>query len=260
LTIRREFTILELKGKYMKILIYGVELTLILLLTLGCVAGQTAETGKEPQQFKLGPADIACPNGFPCIGKWMISPEMTYASWLGEIHDGKRLREPINVVIIDPFAKSTEDAVKRFLAACAKAGFTSRPGHSGGYFGWIGDRLYSQIPSEKHHAIADEPFEFHNNHGRFFGPCFWAGRYYFIGALSREKMDPVTRAEHLYVSFNQARDRFARGLTEKGGFKITAFLELDNALLDDPEVGTGDHDGVAVVLTAARQLSSGRNR
>jgi hypothetical protein len=244
----------------MKTLIYGMELALVFLLMRGIAAGQAAQKGKESEQFKPAPADVAYPDGFPCIGKWMISPEMTYADWLGVIHDGKRLREPINVVIIDPFAKSPEDAVKRFLAACAKAGFTSRPGHSGGYFGWLGDRLYSQIPSEKHHAMADEPFEFHNNHGRFFGPCLWAGRYYFIGTLSREKMEPVTKAEHLYVSFNQARDRFARGLMEKGGFKITAFLGLENALLDDPDDGTGDHDGVAVVLTAARQSSSDRNR
>jgi hypothetical protein len=231
---------------------YGIDLALVFLLTLGGAAGQTVRTGEEPEQFKPRPADIARPNGFPSIGKWMISPEMTYASWLGAIHEGKKLREPINVVIIDPFAKSPEDAMGRFLAACAKAGFSSRPGHSGGYFGWLGDRLYSQIPSKKHHAIADEPFEFHNNHGRFFGPCFWAGRYYFIGALSREKMDPATKAEHLYVSFNQARDRFARRLMEKGGFKITTFLGLENALLDDPGVCTGDHDGVAIVLTATK--------
>jgi hypothetical protein len=234
----------------MKTLVYGMELSLILLLMLGCVAGHIAQMVKEPEQFIAAPADVARPNGYPSIGKWMISPEMTYASWLGATYEGKKLREPINVVIIDAFAKSPEDAMDRFLVACSKAGFHSRPGHSGGYFGWLGDRLYSQIPSKKHHAIADEPFEFHNNHGRFFGPCFWAGRYYFIGALSREKMEPATKAEHVYVSFNQARDRFACRLTEKGGFKITAFLGLDNALLDDPGVGTGDHDGVAVVLTA----------
>jgi hypothetical protein len=236
----------------MKTLLYGIKLALVLLLMLGCVAGQTAQTVKEPEQFKPALADIACPKGFPSIGKWMISPEMTYASWLGATYEGKKLREPINVVIIDAFAKSPEDAMDRFLGSCSKAGFHSRPGHSGGYFGWLGDWLYSQIPFKKHHAIADEPFEFHNNHGRFFGPCFWAGRYFFIGALSREKMDPATKAEHVYVSFNQARDRFAFRLMEKAGFKITAFLGLDNALLDDPGVSTGDHDGVAVVLTATK--------
>lgn len=36
------------------------------------------------------------------------------------------------------------------------------------------------------------------------------------------------------------------------GFRIETFQSLDNAILSDPQVGTGDHDGVAVVLIAPR--------
>lgn len=74
----------------------------------------------------------------------------------------------------------------------------------------------------------------------------------FIGALSREKVGAEPKPEHLYVSFNQARDRFAQALEDKGEFRITAFIVLENAILGDPRLGTGDHDGVAAVLTAAK--------
>ena len=213
---------------------------------------RTARTGMDPSQFKPSPADVVRITGYPPIGKWMISPEMSYADWLGTIYEGKRLREPINVVIVDALATSDEEAVPRFLSACKNAGFASRTGHSSGYYGWLGDRLYPQIPSEKHHALSDEPFELHNDHGRFFGPHFLDGRYILIGALSREKIALEPEPEHLFVSFKQARDRFARALVENVGFKLTTFLGLGNALFGGSAVGTGDHDGVAVVLTATR--------
>jgi len=231
---------------------YRLGPALILLLAIGSPAGQTARLGTEPSQLKSAPSDVARIPGYPPIGKWMISKDMIYSDWMGTSYKGKRLREPINVIVVDPLATSPDDAVARFLAACKRAGFASRPGHSGGHSGWLGDRLYPQIPSEAHHAISDEPFEFHNNHGRFFGPHFLNGRYFFTGALSREKVVVEPKPEHLYVSFNEARDRFAHFLEEKGGYKITAFELLDNAILDDPLLGTGDHDGVAVVLTATR--------
>jgi hypothetical protein len=232
--------------------IVAVALQLAFMLMPGGIAGSEARQVEPVQPFKPGASDVILPKGFPPMGKWMISPRLAYADWLGTTFDGKRLREPVNVIIVDPFAGSPEDATRRFLAACVKAGYSSRPGHSGGYFGWLGDRLFAQIPAENHHALSNEPFELHNNHGRFFGPYLWNGQYFFIGALSREKFVLATKAEHQYISFSQARDSFARVLMEKGCFKITAFLNMENALLDDPVTGTGDHDGIAVVLTAIR--------
>ncbi len=242
----------------MRAIIRGAGASAATILALGlrlAAAGGPQEAGRrtvDTAAFRPAPGDVAYVEGFPAIGKWMIGPDLSNASWLGAHYERKSLREPVNIVIVDALAKSAEDAVRRFLKACAAAGYESRPGHSGGYFGWLGGRLYPQIPSGKHHAISNEPFEFHNNHGRFFGPCLWEGRYYLTGALSREKMDPASRAKHDFVSFDQARDQFARALVEKAGFRITAFQCLDNALLDDPGVGTGDHDGIAIVLTATR--------
>ncbi len=235
----------------MRISVFWFGFPLIPLLTLGCLAGPPARSGPGPGQFIPAPSDVARVKGHPPIGKWMISPNLSYADWMGLPHKGKKLREPINVVLVVPIAQSGEEAVARFLAACEEAGFLSRPGHSSGYSGWLGDRLYAQIPATSRHAISDEPFEFHNNHGRFFGPYFWSGKYFFIGAMSREKVGIEPKLDHVYVSFNQARDRFAQALEDKGGFRITAMIGLDNVILGDPQMGTGDHDGVAVVLTAA---------
>ncbi len=39
----------------------------------------------DPSQFKPSPADVVRITGYPPIGKWMISPEMSYADWLGTI-------------------------------------------------------------------------------------------------------------------------------------------------------------------------------
>jgi hypothetical protein len=222
-----------------------------LLISAG-MSGPPVPQGNQEGRYKPVPGDVLRAGGFPSIGKWMISPRLTYSDWLGAMHEGKRLREPVNVIIVDPFARSEEDAVNRLLGACGRAGFTPRFGHSGGYFGWLGDQLRPQIPSGERHALSDEPFEFHNNHGRFFGPCFWAGRYYFVGAFSREKFVPATRAEHRFVSFNQARDRFAQRMMEKGGFELSNRMNLENALPENLDVCTGDHDGIAVVLTAVR--------
>ena len=102
------------------------------------------------------------------------------------------------------------------------------------------------------HAFSNEPFELHNNHGRIFGPFPIKGGWLFIGALSRERFDPRTKTEHIYVSFNQARDDLARKLEEAAGYAVAGYVELANALADAPALSTGDHDGRAVVLRTIR--------
>jgi hypothetical protein len=151
---------------------------------------------------------------------------------------------------VDSVARSADEARTRLLQACRAAGYRSREGHSGGYRGYLGGVLFHQLPTTAGHAFSNEPFELHNNHGRIFGPFPLKGGWLFIGALSREKFDPRTKTEHVFVSFNQAREDFARKLDEATGYKITGHVELANSLADDPALTTGDHDGRAVVLKA----------
>ncbi len=182
------------------------------------------------------------------------------AHWLGEVFRGKRLREPINVLLVDRFAASAEDAKWRLIVACGNAGYPARVGHSSDYLGFIGNGYFRQLPEQAKHAFSDGPFELGNNHGRVFGPAplepggGTAGdrTYCFIGAFSREHVDPVAKVKHRYGSFNRARDEFTRRMDECTQFKITGLVWLDNAVLGDPQFTTGDHDGMAVLLTATR--------
>jgi hypothetical protein len=216
---------------------------LLLAIILSLAAAAAAA-----QDFKPAKADIAAVPGLPAIGKWMITPELKPAHWLGEIHRGKQLREPINVVIVDAVSSTTAQAKARLLEGAAKAGFPSRQGHSSGYWAWVGDRLEPQFPDTPAHAFSDEPFTFNNNHGRFFGPHPSNGRFIFVGALSRESVAPLSQPRHQYVSFNRARDRFADALDGQAGYRRAGFVNLGNVLLDDPAVSTGDHDGMAAVM------------
>ena len=200
--------------------------------------------------LRLGADDIARPTGLPEMGKWMYDPTGVPAHWLGGSYEGKRLREPINVIITDKVASSPDDAVERLSRAVAVASYPSRFGHSSGYQAYIGGKVFGQIEKEREHAFSDEVFELTNDHGRIFGPYPFNGGYLFVGAFSREKVDPLARPGHRYVSFNEARDRFTQSLDAKTPYRVKAFVPLGNALIADPEVTTGDHDGVAVLVEA----------
>jgi hypothetical protein len=217
----------------------------------GCVRARPLAATSNAPAYRPAEGELVEPAGWPVLGKWMIAPDLTPAHWLGTRLRGKRLREPINVIVVDPVARTSAEAERRFLTAATRAGFPSRRGHSSGYWGLIGPGLQPQFPATAHHALADGPFELDNDHGRFFGPHRHGDRFIFVGALSREKVTPFAEVKHQYVSFNLARDRFAAALDERTSFKLTAFLDLANAILGHAELTTGDHDHMAAVLTAA---------
>ncbi len=225
-------------------------LTIVLLAVAG--QGPPQPEASAPAAYEPGPDDVTRVGDWPVIGKWMIDRHMRPAEWLGARVRGKGMREPINVVLVDPFARSADEALARLRQACWAAGYKSREGHSGGYRGYLGGVLFSQQPATVGHAFSNEPFEFHNNHGRIFGPFPLGEGWIFIAALSRERFDPFTKTEHVFVSFNQARDDFAQKLEGATGFAIAGHVELDNALAENPSLTTGDHDGRAVVLKAQR--------
>lgn len=231
---------------------FGV--ALVLLASLESLA-ETLSSSQAPARaatYRPGPKDVVQPAGLPEIGKWMVSPDLTPADWLGAKYAGKSLKEPINVIIVDKAAKSAAEARARLAAACAKADYPSRTGHSGGYHGYIAGGLYPQLPSEADQAFSNGLFLFNNNHGRVFGPYPFDGGYLFVVAMSRERVAPLASVKHQYASFNQARDDFAGSLDRATNYRTTGFVGLENAIVGDLEVTTGDHDGVAVLITATR--------
>lgn len=193
---------------------------------------------------------VATPPGLPEIGKWMLTAQGVPSDWLDEIFEGKNLREPINVIIIDEGAASSEDAKSRLLAAAARAGYPIRFGHSTGYQGHIGGQLYPQLPQGRDDAFSNDVFEVSNNHGRIFGPHRMGQTYVFTGAFSREEVDPFRRPGHLYASFNRARDDFTQNLDRRTSYKVSGFVNLDNVIVGDPKLTTSDHDGMAVLVRA----------
>jgi hypothetical protein len=203
--------------------------------------------GKKPDL-----SDVVSPDGLPLIGKWMFRNDGNRANWLGVKWRGKNLIEPINVILIDKGAKSDNDALSRLYENLRTAGFTERNHHSSGYDGYICGKFYFQIPSKKFQAFADDAPDRPNNHGRIFGPCFYKGEYVFIGAFSRELIDPLGKIYHRFGSFVQARDEFSRKLTENGSCKDMGLVGLGNEIKDGLENTTGDHDGKAVVLSVCQ--------
>ncbi|HUW42586.1 MAG TPA: hypothetical protein VMV90_16400 [Rectinemataceae bacterium] len=196
------------------------------------------------------PTDSATPESLPSIGLWMINSSGVIAHWLGEKIEGRAIQEPINIIIVDSLSKDGEEAMARLTSACEKSEFEKRVGHSGGYSAYIDGEVYPQIPKEKMSAYSDGLFEFPNNHGRLFGPAPWGSGFVFIGAFSRERTNIVTRVMHLFTSFDQARDAFARAMARSGRYEIAGFVPLGNAIVGSSEYTTGDHDGIAVLLRA----------
>lgn len=202
-----------------------------------------------PPNPNLEMADL--PN-LPTIGKWMLTAQGVPSDWLGEVYQGKILREPINVIIIDDGAVNAQEATARLIAAARQAGYPVRLGHSAGYQARISGQLYAQLPKGWDDAFSNEVFELNNNHGRIFGPYQAGQSYFFTGAFSRERVDPFRWPGHRYASFNQARNDFAEKLNLSTTYTASGFVFLDNALPDDPHLTTGDHDGRAVVLRVSR--------
>lgn len=203
---------------------------------------------------RAGTPDFVVVSGMPNIGKWMLQSDgITPANWLGQLYQGKEIQEPINVIIVDAFAVSAEDAKARLMSAADTADYKSRMGHSSGYHGYIGNFVYDQLPEEDDHAFSTTFFWLNNNHGRAFGPHLYEGKYYFTAAMSREVISLFSSPMHKYDSFITARDDFAAKMVSKAGYHQLQSVNLQNMIPSTyPGKTTGDHDGMAVVLEATQ--------
>lgn len=181
----------------------------------------------------------------PTIDGFMIDKDNTtrYADWLGrKLADGRLMREPINIIVIDAGASTDEEAARRLIDAFSRAGFAPRPGHTSGYHGRMDGALYSQQPATEDYAFSDYMWAFSNDHARIFGPYQGTAERVWIGAASREK-----GISHDYVSFSRARDAIQSALVQYAGARHLGCVNLRNRL-DNATEQTGDHDGYASVL------------
>lgn len=197
-------------------------------------------------------AELAMPEGMPVFGKWMYTSLLKRATWLGVPYKGKTLYEPVNVIIADAFAATPEAAHERLAAAMGQSGFPSRWGHSTGYLAVIDGAPWARLKGKKHHAFSDASWNKANNHGRIFGPVFFNGSYWFAAAFSRQNVNLLRRVRHRYVSFNEARDKFAWAMNDVTPYKVASFIPMENAIIGSEKESTGDHDGLAVFLEAVK--------
>ena len=213
-----------------------------LLLTYGVLwlATPVSQTLPTVEQTHL-------PEGLQ-IGRWLLTGREVPANWLGQKFQGKMMREPINVILVDEVAATPDAAVQYLLESCEAIGYLSRPGHSSDYRGQIGNVIYPQLPQEENHAFSNAMYIFPNNHGRIFGPHFFAGRYYFAGALSRESINLFSEVRHVYASFEKAKQDFAVRMKAGGRYSVVGAVAMENVFLPSESMTTGDHDGTAVLL------------
>ena len=213
-----------------------------LLLTYGVLwlATPVSQTLPTVEQTHL-------PEGLQ-IGRWLLTGREVPANWLGQKFQGKMMREPINVILVDEVAATPDAAVQYLLESCEAIGYLSRPGHSSDYRGQIGNVIYSQLPRQQNHAFSNAMYILPNNHGRIFGPHFFAGYYYFSGALSREAINLFAEVRHIYASFEMAKQDFAARMQASGRYFVVGAIAMENVFLPSESMTTGDHDGTAVLL------------
>ena len=213
-----------------------------LLLTYGVLwlATPVSQTLPTVEQTHL-------PEGLQ-IGRWLLTGREVPANWLGQKFQGKMMREPINVILVDEVAATPDAAVQYLLESCEAIGYLSRPGHSSDYRGQIGNVIYSQLPRQQNHAFSNAMYILPNNHGRIFGPHFFAGYYYFSGALSREAINLFAEVRHVYASFEMAKQDFAARMQASGRYFVVGASAMENVFLPSESMTTGDHDGTAVLL------------
>jgi len=209
--------------------------TIILLLLLGF------------QQTYAQNTDIDL--NLPPIGKWLEKRDGDPANWLGKKYQHRELREPINVVIVDPYAKSEEDAINKLMQECRRHGYCNKKGHSWGYCAEVDGTYLHQLPGEYKRALANKSFLKTNNHGRIMGPEYYDGKYIFVGAFSREVFQLFTKAHHAFRSFLIARNDFCQKLSKGQTYQIVGRYNLENNL-NTNQLTTGDHDGTAILLYA----------
>jgi hypothetical protein len=161
----------------------------------------------------------------------------------------KNLREPINVVIVDRYSADIFAAIKKIMMACKTAGYSEEFGHSSGYCAEIGGKLYKQIPNDKYMAFASKDFSVTNNHGRIMGPAIYKDAFIFVAGFCTERPIVLKGFEHLFVSFNRARDDFCMKMNARCLYTISGKLFLGNTI-DAFDMTTADHNGAAIVLSA----------
>lgn len=230
------------------------------LLAACLLLGPGGAAAPQAVTFQPGPGDVF--RDVPDVGDlglWLLTggpgTPLTRAVWNGEPYRGRTLREPINLILIDRFARTPEQATARMNAALAAAGFTARTGFAGGpggYHALLNGELRAQHPATPGQAYSDGPATAYTHHGVTFGPYRVGGSFVFTGAFNgadhRPAGDSATGTQ-VFNNFMVARESLAAALDRSSVFRKKGYFDLQ-AIIDTPTETTADSDGCAVVLVA----------
>jgi hypothetical protein len=218
--------------------------------TLNNVVHQTSPTTTSANL--PSPGDVV-DTPYGSVGKWMLNPDGSVANWGGQTYGDKTLREPVNVIIVDPNSKTPGESTAKLNSAMFWSGFPAQPIHSTGFDGTVLGTTYDQLPGDgTEAAYSDLPFVLPNDHARVFGPATVAAAdgtgYLWTAAASTEVPGIYDNAfTHRYLSYDLARDMLALRLVLSGQATLVGIQKMDN-VYNDGTVSTGDHDGYAIVL------------
>jgi hypothetical protein len=204
-------------------------------------------------QTTPGPGDVV-DTPYGRVGKWMLTSDgEQVANWGGQIYGDKTLREPVNVIIVDPNSKTPGESTARLNSAMFWSGFPAQPIHSTGFDGTVLGTTYDQLPGNgTEAAYSDLPFFLPNDHARVFGPAPVAaadGTGYLWTAAASTEVPGIydNQFTHRYLSYDLARDMLALRLILSGQATLVGVQKMDN-VYNDGTASTGDHDGYAIVL------------
>ncbi|WP_291430989.1 hypothetical protein [Deinococcus sp.] len=228
-------------------------------LLIGSPGGAAAP---QAVTFQPGPGDVF--RDVPDVGDlglWLLTgvpgSPLRRAVWNGEPYRGRTLREPINLVLIDRFARTPEQATARMNAALAAAGFTPTDGFGNGQAGYhalLNGELRAQHPAVPGQAYSDGPATAYTHHGLTFGPYRVGSSFVFTGAFNGADHRPSLAGEsdtgtQVFNNYMVARESLAAALDRSSVFHKKGYFDL-HAIIDTPTETTADSDGCAVVLVA----------
>lgn len=194
----------------------------------------------------------------PELEPWVLRSDGMRADWLGMELNGKKLLEPINLILIDPCSRTREESILFLERNLDYAGFGKKFGHSSGYYSRMNGEIFSQLPTGYRYAYADDFSWKTNHHGRFFGPIRFGGAYIYSASFSQESFQLFARVHHIYQSYGSGVGELRERLLGTGFFlEGEPVVDLDPGQEQPGEWSSGDHDGKMILLVRKPFFNTG---
>ena len=176
-------------------------------------------------------------------GLWVLRGR-TRADVDGLKVEGRSLREPVNVVLIDLFAKTPQDALLRATAALDAVGLKPSDRYTHGYQAYLSGTFQPEVPAGQ--VFARGIGSAREERLRLFGPWKSGDGYVFLAGIAAQN---VTGQGRTFSDFMVTREATADALSSRTAFKKKGYVDLLSKV-DTARETTADHDGCAVVLVA----------